>query len=576
MSSFSRATRSRHGVRWGTRPLGVFGVGAALAASAALACTTGGPAPQPQGSTGGDAGGEGGTGDANKVTISLKAVSIGNGPSVDVDPLKLAPSQTVGLVATTKPAAARDLRFALVGDPFDAFLGHSVAPTVALTGIAQNTLTAPSAPKSFSVRVTTAGAEASFFPFAVPSTGVADVALTPSYDGLRSVTQYTATAWQNTTCAALTGAPPDDGGVYTTSDTFPVDLEVPSGVPLAVILRVGKYIWGCTTVDALTEGAVAPVVVELTDVPIKLDHSQIRFTLALDRSTSFTDALVPARDALLAAVVGEATDDVEALLDAMHDALPDPSSYSSTRRAETWDSELRAALPNANVLVRDPLRELIANGVDAMSFEESLVGELRGAGEGVPPVFTLESVLGMTPETATFTATGAPIWSTQADDTVLIGLSLEFDAGGLLLGAATDPALGDAPSAANLAEALAAAVPCKDLAATLVAHGESANHSFDGCDAACTEDLCRTAVRVLYDRATPPAKDLATLDIALTGAGGVGIEANLTALSGNWLGKLVIPPAPTTAAKTPPPLTPVTLSGLATARDPKLPETPTR
>jgi len=567
MLSFSRATPGR----W-ARPLGTIGLGAALAACTALGCTgSAAPPPAPHGH---DAGGEGGTADQPDVTITLRAVSLEDGQSVD--PLKLAPNQSVGLVATAKPAAARDLRFALVGDPFDAVLRSTKATTSGLTGIAQNTLTAPSVPKSFSVRVTTAGADAFFLPVAVPSTGVADLGLTPSYDGLRTVTQYTATAWASTTCADLTGAPPDDGPTVSTTDTFPVPLEVPSGKPLAVILRVGKYIWGCTSIDAVMEGAVTPVVVELTDVPIKLDRSQIRFTLSLDRSTTFTDALAPARDALLGAIVGDAADDVEALLDAMHDSLEDPSSYSSTRRAETWDSELRAALPNAAELVRGPLRELITNGLDAMSFDQIVVGSLQGAGVGAPPALTLESVLGMAPETATFAGASDAVWTTQADDTVLIGMTLEFDPGGLLLGAATDPALGDAPTAADLAGALALGVPCKTLAATLVAHGESANHSYDGCDAACTEQLCRTAVAALYAKAAQPAKDLATLDIALTGAGGVGLEANLTALSGNWLGKLTSPPVGATTQKDAPAVAPVSLNGLAIARDPSLPATPAR
>ena len=575
MPFFSRAARAPFGPRWRARPLGALRLGAVLAACAALACTAGGAAPAgpDEGERDAGGGGEGGGTDAPAVTIALRAVSLADG--LNVDPLKLAPSESVGLVATVKPATMRELRFALVGDPFDAILKSSTATTSGLTGIAQNTLTAPSVPKSFSVRVTTAGADPLFFPVAVPSTGVTDLGVTPSYDGLRTITQYTATAWANTTCADLIGAPPDDGLAVTTADTFPVDLEVPAGVKLAVILRVGKYIWGCTTQDAAAEGAVTPVVVELTDVPIKLERSQIRFTLALERATPFTDALAPTRDALVAALAGDATDDVEALLDAMQAALEEPSAYDSTRRAETWDSELRATLPNAAELVRGPFRDLLTNGIDALSFDQTIVGALQGAGVGVAPALTLESVLGMTPEVSTFSGTGNTVWSTQADDTVLVGMSLEFDAGGLLLGAATDPALGDAPLAADLGDALALAVPCKALAAALVAHGESANHAFDGCDEGCTEQLCRAGVATLYARAAKPAESLATLDIALTGAGGVGLEANLTALSGNWLGKLAIPP-PISTEKDPPLVTPITLTGLASARDPSLPQTPTR
>ena len=51
-----------------------------------------------------------------------------------------------------------------------------------------------------------------------------------------------------------------------------------------------------------------------------------------------------------------------------------------------------------------------------------------------------------------------------------------------------------------------------------------------------TEALCRAAVKDLYAKTAAPAVELATLAIALSGAGGVGTWANLTALSGNWIG----------------------------------------
>jgi len=512
------------------------------------------------------------------VTLTVRAVSPEDGRMLDA--LKLDPLQTVKLVATVKPTSSHLVRFSLSGDALDAVLLETDVAASTLDGTAETLLTAPSAPRSFAVRVTTTGADPTLFEVAVPSTGLAKLAVSLGYEGSRSITEYTATAWENTTCADLTGAPPEDGSVSVTSSTWPVPLEVTAGVPLAVILRAGKYIWGCTTVDAATEGVVKEVQVTLTDVPIKLDTSQIRFTLSLTDASPFTNALGPAREALLAALLGTDSadvDDVEVLLDAMRDNADDSSSFSSTRRAETWDSVLREVLPNAAEALRGPLRGWIDSGVLELDLDEAIVGELQGAGvEGADPAFTLDSVFGLSPSRSTFAPNGPARWTAQADDTVLIGVELSFDPGGFLLGAATAPALDDT-DATDLASALAAALSCKTVAKTLLAHGESSKSSYGSCDEACTEALCRVGVRDLYAKASAPAPELGTLDLALSGAGGVGVWANLTALSGNWIGKLVTPPAPTTQpADDAPAATTVSLTGLASARDPTAPEPPTR
>jgi hypothetical protein len=160
---------------------------------------------------------------------------------------------------------------------------------------------------------------------------------------------------------------------------------------------------------------------------------------------------------------------------------------------------------------------------------------------------------------------------------VLIGVELSFDPGGFLLGAATMPALDDAADATDLTSALSAALSCKTIAKTLLAHGESSKTSYGSCDEACTEALCRAAVKDLYAKTAAPAVELATLAIALSGAGGVGTWANLTALSGNWIGKLVTPPITTTTSPDDSALpAPVSLTGLAIARDPTAPPAPTR
>jgi len=198
----------------------------------------------------------------------MRAVSLEDGRPVDAE--QLAPLETVKLVATAKPSGERTLRFALVDDALDAVLSETNVSTSPLDGVAETILTAPSGPTDFRVRVTTSDADAYYLRVVVPSTGIAKLQVNLGYEGRRTIAEYTATAWENATCDDLAGAPPDDGQVTVASATWPLALEVTAGVPLAVIVRAGRYIWGCTSVDAATEGVANEVRVVLTDVPTPL------------------------------------------------------------------------------------------------------------------------------------------------------------------------------------------------------------------------------------------------------------------------------------------------------------------
>jgi hypothetical protein len=512
--------------------------------------------------TGGSAGGA-------SVTLSVSALSISGYP---LDATLLAPSQPVTIAATPAPVQSPSVRFALVGEALDASLDAAEADVDENTGTAIVHLTAPSTPAAFNVRVTTSGADPFFLPVAVPGTGMATVNVSAMYSGSRIVSRWTASAWSNKTCAELSGAPPEDGDITVSSGTFPVPLEVPAGFPLAVILRQAKYIWGCASVDPPTEGTSQTVSVDLTDVPIKLDRSHVAFELNLDPSTLFVEALGPARSAIYSALLGDASDEVEALLDAMQGTLSDPSDFRATRRAEKWDSLVRAALPGGSRALSTPLDRWISDAVDDFDFKRLLVGEIDGTQTpSNPPKFTVNAALGHTPSLSTFASAGSVTWEAQADDTVLIGANVTFEPGALLLGAATAPAVREFPDVSDLTElteALSLALPCKTVADTLVAYGESDKRSIAGCDQKCTEKLCRAGVSVLFSRTSEPANEAATLAIALTGGGGVGDDANLTALGGTWIGKLTLPPiAAVPPATKPTQIPPISLGGPASARD---------
>lgn len=505
------------------------------------ACAEDAPKRTPPGD-GNETGGTGATPGMPGVTLSVRVMALEDGGAVD--PLNLAASQAVALVVTSKPAVARTVRFALLGDALDASLSATDVETKSLSGSGQVVLTAPSEPKAFGVRVTTADADPYYLSVAVPSTGLARILANPKYSGGRGITSWTATAWTNTTCADLSGAPPADSDNVVTSPTFPLPLDVQAGVPLALVVRGGHYAWGCRTVDAAVEGAEPILDVKLADVPIKLDQSSLRFTLELTPKEPFVKALAPAQGAIVDALDsgGEDGDDVTALLDAMQATLEDSSAYRSTRKAEQWDSYVRRALGSGNAL-GNALGSFVAAGLDAFDTNAAFVGDFASVPNTAAPDVGMKSVFGLSASRASFTPTGTSTWKAQPDDSVLVGFGLTFDPIALLLEAATRAALAENTAATDLADALSQALPCKTVAQTLVDHGETATHSTDGCNLACTQALCEKGVRTLVSHTLDASVGSATLTLGLEGTGGLDDNANLTLLNGTWLGALTLPQA---------------------------------
>jgi hypothetical protein len=508
------------------------------------ACATGNAEPSGSGGHGGAAiGGTAATSGSgvNAPTLSIRAT---NADGLDVDRLHLKPSSIANIVVTTTPPGAHALRFALLGAPLDAVLGATDALTDPDSGAAQITLVAPSTPTTFSVRASTTGVAPALLDLAVPKTGMALLAVNPSYPGERVVKGYVASATVNATCADLQGSPPMDGPITASSTRFPVPLLVPTDTRLAVTLRAASFAWGCTTVNAAVEGVQNDVEVVMTNVPMKLDASDVDFTLELaedpqnpsESLLAFQAALAEPEQALLAALLGTADDDVQALLDEMQADAPDASAFRTARTNLAWDARVRAELGSAGTdALRAPLARWIEAGTDADHVAGGLAGSLHGVSGG-PPDVTLSLVFGVAPSRAGFTPEGTPVWEAGADDGVLIGMSMAVSPAAFLDGAAHGPAVHEATGAGSVSEALAAVLSCTQVADALVAHGTSSAHSTADCDRGCTEELCRNAVHALLANALASDEEPSTLDIALTGSGSVGDDAELTGFNGNWLG----------------------------------------
>ncbi len=458
-----------------------------------------------------------------------------------------------------RPAGVYRVQFALPtsnGDPLDAVLDRAEAQTDE-NGFAEVELTAPSSPTKFELRANV-GSVVALHSLTLEDGGVATVQVEPrrlNLSALRDITTWIASAHTNKTCAELSGIPVEDGPIVAPvagKTDAPVIPSVPARTQLAIALRSGHFIGGCTTVESLPPGPLTSpqvVVVSLLNRPIDLSTSALTLSFGLDSasagwSTPLTQAAQSVRDALL----GTSADDVDALLDAMREASGDSRQlFENTRKAEVWDDLLRARWGQASASTR--LRDLVGTWLTAgrarfASAEPTFRGALAPLAQSTTKDesaarLELQSVAGVSATRAGFADSAQVSWSASPDDNVALGTDLYFVRSRLATALAEAVALETYEDAADGAGALADALECAALAGELSAAGVDNALAYGACDAGCLEALCRSAVGTLWSRGGD-AEGLSPTRLTLTATGKayVGDGAEVAGLTGSWIGEL--------------------------------------
>ncbi len=464
--------------------------------------------------------------------------------------LELAPRQELDLTLQTVPAGVFEVRFALPttdgSDPLDAALSASTTQTDE-AGRAQVHLIAPSASTSFTVRASV-GSVRTELDFEVIDGGEVNVQVEPVYDGNRPITSWTASARVNEKCADYTGTPPD--GMYpadpVSGDALPLIEHVPAGVPVAVVLRSGHVVSGCTSVDMLPAGPLNPpklVRVTVLDEPIQLTSADLSIAFDITHPDPIWQGLFAVTSKVVEqALLGTSLDDPDALLDGMRGALDaaQRQDLDQTRLTEDWDTLVATHFGATGASrVRDTVRSWLGRGQAAFEaaphlFEGSLVSVDAKTGE-----LTLTQMAGLAPSVASVTTPSLMTWSADADDNLLLGTTLYFSASRLATALAEVAATADYPQAPGAAEALAQALDCEGLGARLTTAGDDAEQAFDACDAACMSKLCKSAVASLWKRARDATSNRPVqLAISATAQAAIGQDAHLIGFDGEWVGQL--------------------------------------
>jgi len=512
----------------------------------ALACNVAptnddlGPSPQDAGSDSAPA--NGGADSAIPTPVSLAFTP--------TDTLALAPKATHTLTIQTTPPGQFPIDFALLGSgsdnaPGDAVLDASQVESGA-DGTAQVTLTAPSSPTTFSVRASVGGKVATTLAVSVSALGYTKLRVLHAYAGHRPVLTWTATARAGTSCSKLVGTPPPDGDLsISESADLPLDIaKVPIGVELAVTLRAGHYIGGCTTLPPLSEGDGNQVLVTASDRPLNLAATSLDLSFGPTQPKPALIKLLSATTSLVtSALRGTAKSDNDALLDAMQAAAgaTNTAAFSAARTGNTWSTVLTALWqPDSAARLTGPAERWMTAGITRFLAKDAFAGQLTALPGG--GLLKLTTVADVPPASAGFPSTFQVSWSADSNDTVLLGTELDWLPSRLATALAMAPALLEFPAATSADSALSLSVDCAAVGSALTAHGSKAgSEAYPGCNEACASSLCTTAVSALWKKARDASgATTATLGVTATGMAHVGDQAEAVDLDGSWLGDLQV------------------------------------
>jgi len=521
--------------------IGISALLLATCAAFAAACSSSVDATR---SAGGAGNAEAGASSGGSGGSQLNATEISFEPS---DEIRLKPKMSHQLTVRATPPGSFRIRFAFSGgdDPADAVLEASEVETDA-EGIARVTLIAPSEPATFNVRASTPSAlQVAHQSVVVSAFNVTTLRVEPSYSGQRPIAEWTATTRAGVNCGDLPGNPAPDGDRFgravPPNPLLEID-NVPVGVDLAVTVRAGHYIGGCLNVPALSEGDGNQVLVYASDRPLNLSATDLSLSLgATPPHLAFDKLLMASADLAESALLGGAKNDVAALLDGMRDATSalNRQAFNVARTQNGWDSALDSAFgKSAARRMRDPAQRWLAAGLLALDTPNALVGQLRALGSGVS--LTPRAVAATTPSNAGFPGLFVGTWSAESNDTVLLGMDLDWAPSRLVTALAVAPALLEFPEATSAELALSLSVDCALVSQVLLAYGVGpGSTAFASCDADCAVNLCRNALASAWNQAQlSSGAELATLSVTAAGPAQVGDEAQVTSLSGSWVGEL--------------------------------------
>lgn len=447
--------------------------------------------------------------------------------------LTLTPSQTTTVTVVGKPAARYAVSFHLVGDAFDASLSDKdvVADP---SGKATVVLRAPNRATTFVLRATIKDGPSAQLPVAVSENGFGTLAVVPVYPGTRPIGQWQASVVTGKSCESLAPSfPQDPEGALTAAAKPGKKLhveDVPVGPNLAVFVRAGHYMWGCSNKSNLAADATAEVQVAIVNKPIDPSEALLDISLAFAPAPDpWAEILDSHLDLMIDAFTGPAQSEAEALLDAMHAVASDPGAFDTASAQHGWLDLLTQHLSSNATGLSTALAQWAADGLAAQP--PQIIGHVAGitASPGYA-LFALDAIGSVPVGDSGVPAEYLMSLSIDPTDTVHLGGALFFLPSRYLGASIEQAVVGGGFS--DVAAALATVATCDELELD----------GLDGCGAACVTQLCENGLQLLWSQALDAsATAYAFGEIPMQASGDATFDdaAALTGFDGTWLGEVV-------------------------------------
>lgn len=442
-------------------------------------------------------------------------------------PVKLEPGQLLSLTVVTTPPADYEVNFRLIGESLDASL--SLARGVAdAKGAVNFALRAPTQATTFAVRASIKDGPSADLLILVSEQGFSTLHVIPNYEGGRAVDSWVAHAAPGVTCASLADTLPDDPegalGVVGTAEKPLFLTDAPVGPYFAVVVRAGRFAWGCSDLTDLTPGTIREVEVHVINKPLDTTVNTLGLVLELTPEPSGWAKLLDEPRAAMTQTFTSLGSEPQTLLAAMLSNAPALKSFAENHG---WLAALEARYALAPT---SPAEWLAA--WQAMTVEEppQIRGNLHSL-DDAHALFSLEAIGALGSG-----STGAPTdylmtLGVAPNDVLQLGGEL-FLLPSRYVGAVLEQAvLPGSSDGGAVPQHLATLVGCSELGFTVA----------PDCNADCVAALCATGLKNLWNEAldvSASANKAASLPLKASGKASFDDDAALTGFNGSWLGQV--------------------------------------
>ena len=445
--------------------------------------------------------------------------------------LTLAPGEKVEVSAVGNPRAPYAMTFLLIGDSLDASLDRTEVVANS-DGRGTVTLRAPNRATYFAVKVTIKDGPSATLNVAVSEHGFGTLSIRPTYNGKRETREWVTSVVAGTTCANLAPTLPTDPEgpepVVGEPEELIVIEDVPVGPNLAIFVRAGHYMWGCTDEPDLVANATIDVDVPIIDAPLDLGSANLDVTFdVVPNEAEWATMTADQREALISAFIGGG--DVEQMLLTALGAAYAGNAQDFADASAGWD--IADHLATHGVDFPGALTAFVNDGL--LAEPKEMTATVAGV-ENAPnhAVFTLRTFGSAPPEVMNVPSEYVTSFTADPDDTVRLGGTL-FWMPSRYLGYVAEQAGHDAhPGHGEFAEVLGEIMQCESLSLD----------GLVGCSGQCVVDLCLTALGNRWEAAL--ASSAATLswgELPFESSGKSRFDdgAVVTGFTGTWLGLLV-------------------------------------